>query len=613
MNNLRTAVITLVLTLVILLPSLPIGRAQNGANQVTLTSESARALPAQDVQVGRAGVVQLSTKQIPEAPASLPLFKLSNQKPPTDFVQEALRLSAPEYKKLAPLAENQQLTGKEGRIPSEIVGAFADGQLAAYVNLRTGDAEMYPSLTRQKPIAATAASETSERAASLAEKIFRRPDVLQQDATQVTFEKPRPLLGESARKGENSDSVKSSDSELYLTYVPVRRSIDNHFVYGPGSRALLAVGNDGSVQGFVRRWKTAVASGQTRETRSRDQVAESIRAQFQYLARSAEVEILSVELAYYDGNRDYLQPVYRFTSRLRQIQSRTVTEPKPTNRRVDDDFVVGYLPIGKQLESLPSLLAPTTSNPNTPPRRPTYSKPEPDDPTVGRYVVRNDDSNWVADANEFWSGLTTFFGSGLFTNSQYYWAYPFEFDTSEAAFVNTVNVALTEVHGDWWYFTTYQNWGDGVDITAIPASRGYGAANGGQLDYWIIHSCEVVPSPADAPCATDSRQWWTPWFRIFRGLHTVVGYRTIMWIDDDVGGPYGVSLRFGAPVVSAWFNATNSAAGYQGNPTYQAHCGNSPPMGRPSTVSFCGRENDSVYNTAALPAASCLVNYWQPN
>ncbi|PYX87110.1 MAG: hypothetical protein DMG67_19925 [Acidobacteria bacterium] len=117
----------------------------------------------------------------------------------------------------------------------------------------------------------------------------------------------------------------------------------------------------------------------------------------------------------------------------------------------------------------------------------------------------------------------------------------------------------------------------------------------------------------DAPCASDSRPWWHPWFNVFKGLHTVVGYRTIMYIDDDVGGPYGVNLRFGAPVVSAWFNATLSAPDYFFRPTAGAHCGNSPPMGKPSTVSVCGRQNDWVYDTSALPPAGCLINFWQPN
>lgn len=182
-------------------------------------------------------------------------------------------------------------------------------------------------------------------------------------------------------------------------------------------------------------------------------------------------------------------------------------------------------------------------------------------------MVRNDDPDWVNDANEFWDGLTSFGGGGLFTNSQYFWAFPFEFTSSEGAFVNSVQVALNEVHGNWWFFTTLQNNADGVDITAIPASQGYGAANHGNLAYWILHSCEVIPAAMDAPCpprspAPDGRAWWTPWFNIFQGLHSAIGYRMIMYIDDDVGGPYGQNLRLGAPAVSAWFNATLSSSDY---------------------------------------------------
>lgn len=557
------------------------------------------------------GKINFSPRQIPAAPTSLPVLRLAPQKPPLDFLQGILRGAAPNAKPLAPLSENPQLNGTEGRIPAEIVGAFDEGHLAAYADTKSGDAEVFPSLTRQKPIEAGQEGPELERAMGLARETFARQDILQKDATQFSLEKPRPLYGETAEQSETGGQPKTSSRGLYLTYVSARRSVNRYFVYGPGSRALVVAGNDGSIQGFVRHWKTGTVSAEARETRTRPQVAEAILAQLTPASRFAEVTVMNVEIAYYDGNRDYIQPVYRFTARIHEMMPAEggPTRPSP----VDDDFVVGYVPIGTAPEPLPSLSVRPTTIPAEP-KKPVQSPAKaPGDPTVGRYVVRNDDPNWVAEANEFWSGLSSFFGGALFTNSQYYWAYPFEFNTSEAAYVNSVNIAINQVHGNWWYFTTRSNCCDGVDITTIPVSEGYGTANGGHLSYWILHSCEVVPSAADAPCPTDSRPWWTPWFNIFRGLHTVVGYRTIMWIDDDVSGPYGSALRFGAPVVSAWFNATTSAAGYQGNPTYLAHCGNSPPMGRPSTVSSCGRENDWVYDTSALPAANCLINFWQPD
>jgi Family of unknown function (DUF6345) len=100
---------------------------------------------------------------------------------------------------------------------------------------------------------------------------------------------------------------------------------------------------------------------------------------------------------------------------------------------------------------------------------------------------------------------------------------------------------------------------------------------------------------------------------MFKGMHTVAGYRTVMWIDDSVGLPFGLNQRMGVPVISAWFNALNSASAYNPDATLEAHCGNSPPMGRPSAVTVCGHSNDTIFNQASIPVANCLTIFWQPN
>jgi hypothetical protein len=69
---------------------------------------------------------------------------------------------------------------------------------------------------------------------------------------------------------------------------------------------------------------------------------------------------------------------------------------------------------------------------------------------------------------------------------------------------------------------------------------------GNSLGYWIIHSCEVLPTQTDESTSFDV--WWN----IFQGLHAVAGYRTEMWISDGATGPFGFSIGLGAPVVSAW-------------------------------------------------------------
>ena len=48
------------------------------------------------------GKIQLSVTQIPKAPASLPVLRLTAQKPPTEFVQETLRRKDPKAEKLVP-------------------------------------------------------------------------------------------------------------------------------------------------------------------------------------------------------------------------------------------------------------------------------------------------------------------------------------------------------------------------------------------------------------------------------------------------------------------------------------------------------------------------------
>jgi len=307
-------------------------------------------------------------------------------------------------------------------------------------------------------------------------------------------------------------------------------------------------------------------------------------------------------------------------------------------KQADDDLIALYAPYGN------APLSPTLTSPGEQPREASQNRgalvpPETTvaagDPTVGRYVVRNDDAGWVNDANGFWNGLTSSGGGSLFTNSQYFWAQPWEFTSNAPSFIDSVQVGEVEAHGDWWFFTTYQDWGDGVNLDTNPApGGGYGQVNHGKLNHFILHGCEIVPSAAEAPCpagmpTTDNRPWYDPWFRIFQGVHVAVGYRTIMYINDSVGGPFGTSLRNSQSVITAWSHALLTAGDYQSKPRTIAHCGanpakklepgdscpsNSTPgclvMGEPSAVTVCGHSNDTIFDQSAIPAASCLTNYW---
>jgi len=250
---------------------------------------------------------------------------------------------------------------------------------------------------------------------------------------------------------------------------------------------------------------------------------------------------------------------------------------------------------------------------------------------LGRYVVRNDSLAWVNNANNFLSSLQNpngIFGDNFgsifnslgpqanLINSQYFWAYPFEFTTRKNSFVNSVHVAETEVHGNWHLFTTFKNFGDVVQLSDIP-SDGYGGGAGGNLAYWIIHSCEVIPTPTDYS-VTDRPIAFDDWFRIFNGMHAVVGYRTEMWIADKVMPTFGSFISLGAPFVSSWLQAVHDdTSDYLTNGQAQLYLdGNrhiEEPMGRPSAVVVCEHEDDTVLNVENLGRSSCLTEFWYGN
>ena len=141
-------------------------------------------------------------------------------------------------------------------------------------------------------------------------------------------------------------------------------------------------------------------------------------------------------------------------------------------------------------------------------------------------------------------------------------------------------------------------------------SPGFGGSANGNLDYWIIHSCEVVPSPSDTAA------WPNPWWNIFGGLHAVLGYRTIMYIGDGAGQPFGYQLMLGAPVVSAWHEHSHESGRLRKSPGVAWAGGRArdrqadgPPVGhyrdRPLGC-------DTAYNTSNLGRAGSLTIFWFP-
>ncbi|WP_158822082.1 DUF6345 domain-containing protein [Granulicella sp. S156] len=541
------------------------------------------------------GKVIFPAALIPTVPSSLQVVKLTVQPPPETFLRASLAKTGVKADDIQPLAHSALPELKAA--PETSVGLVQEDRLIASWDTQTGESQILPQLDKLPAVTyAGAKDEHLTQALTLARQIFASSEILPRDVTQYTLGVPRPVVGSTAQLVSSGGKPTVSDVKLYLTYVAVSRTVSGYKVYGTGSHAAVAIGTDGSLYGLVNRWKAGSFASTLTERRSKAQIQAALLAVLKPLTSNSNVEVISVEVAYVDDNLAAMTPVYRVVSRLHPLPS-AGANPQLLQ---STDYVATYMAYGNG--QLPAELVPGSGPaPSSAPANHSaldQAVVPAGDPTVGRYVVRDAQSGFVSEANGFWDGLQSSHNAGQFTNSQYYWAEPFIYTTDEQSFVNNVNVALTEAHGAPWLFTTESNCCDVVNINDIPATEGYGAANHGKLDYWIIHSCEVVPS------AEDNAEWWTPWFKVFQGLHAVMGSRTDMLFDGGaVNQPFGQNIGNGASVVSAWFNATLSY--------YPAS--EQPPTDRPSAVTVCGHEPDTVFNTAALPAASCLTNYWQPN
>jgi len=571
--------------------------------QIAYSQVNKPTLSQVNMRAASGGQVNFPVSMIPKIPATLPTVKLTAQAPPEAFLRETLSRKGVDLKLIQPLSRTPLLSTRTA--PAQLVGVVEENTLHAYWNQQTGEAEILPQIEKIRGIRFAGAGDAHlAQAVTLARQTFARADFFPNDATKFTVGEARPLVGSTAEQNAAGGAPKISETQLFLTYVPVTRTVQGYSVFGSGSRAAIAVGPEGNIQGVVRRWKMGNLSANLTERRTAAQIHDEIVKRLTPLTSNSDVSVQGVEIAYYDNGGDTMIPVIRATVKLHPHASPGANAAVMAS----DDWLAIYLAYGGG--SLPAELTPGAGpQPGAAPKQNAsieHAEVAEGDPIVGMYVVRDapaassgsgESAGFVAESNGFWSGLESSSGAHQFTLAQYYWAIPQLYTTWEASYVNNVNIALTEAHGANWLFTTESNCCDVVNIATIPASEGYGAANHGKLDYWIIHSCDVVPSAADVT------NWYGAWWNIFKGLHAVMGARTSMMFDGGaVNKQVGQSIGNGAGVVPSWFNATMS----------YAHSQNSS-LDRPSAVMVCGHWGDTAYNTTALPAATCLQNFWQPN
>jgi|GEM_PF-362024 hypothetical protein len=224
------------------------------------------------------------------------------------------------------------------------------------------------------------------------------------------------------------------------------------------------------------------------------------------------------------------------------------------------------------------------------------------DREIGGYVDRAED-RFVRNVWNFvknFQGWKTI-GGNRYQEVQYYWAEPFEFNTSHQSFLDKMDLAYVAGHGSAYYIQTNKSTSTGVDLRNCP---GYGdLVNGGDLEFLIIESCSTVAS------APEASNWWSPWGNsIFKGLHQLVGFRTISWSDNGIPNRFAQKLKANGCVWQSWFQAVNEERAYSS----YSEDGVAYP-GYASTILYVSTENDRLGGYAADPAGGSagMKTWWQ--
>jgi hypothetical protein len=544
--------------------------------------------------------IQFDAHIIPQITQELPIFSLGSPAVvPQTLLHQFINNTAP----------GAQLKSGNG-------GQYAhDGdRLVALVNETTGETKIFPSFGKLKP------SEFINT--NLAFEYMKNEQMFPRDDTNFVVTAGSSLLGSTYH---NSSSP--TPPMTYLAHAWVQRNVaagnQQYPVCGEGSKASFGFAADGTVHSLSHLWKPAKHTGQTVSSITTDAVYQSINQQLESVTGAGFLTVHNVDVCFYDSGSNFLQPVYRFSATL-DANSTNLTN-------IATAAIQGFIPLGaSHPEAVPQLI---TSTP-----RPAPANPSPAQPTsnstisrrqrfnvpikVGRYIDRNlpgsNYNQWYLNSWNFLDGLRgsqNLFGFNLaeFIDSQYLWAYPYQFTSEKQSYVNNVHIADTEVHGNWHEFWTLYNTGDLVYLSDIPSS-GYGPGAGGSLAYWILHSCEVIPTPTDYSAA-NQHEAWDVWWNVFNGLHAVVGYRTEMWIADTVMGPFGSAIGLGAAVVPTWLQTvhddTQNYVPVQTDNENPNHI--QEPYGRAAAIAVCGHEDDIVIDVENLGRPGCLTMWWYNN
>lgn len=418
--------------------------------------------------------------------------------------------------------------------------------------------------------------------------------IIPTDASRFAAKKVVTLSSAELKYGEHNSSQEKLQTVLF------QRTLGGKAVMGKGSQISVDLGTNGNIEGFQRNWNQLVPTTIKGQLRTSKEVFDKIEGILKKeIKGNVEVQVDKPRLVYFGDDRKYVQPAYVFSAKISPPKSEAVSY---------------YFGVVEALRNPPEPAVLTkritkTSSPSAPLAMKKIMKkkstpPPPGDPYIGRYVQRWDSVHWVHDANDFKWGLNVgcmFVGRcGLLDYRQYYWSEPRMFTTQDNYFADRMHVALVEGHGNHWLFCC----SGGHRVYLNSASHpGYGGHAGGRMTYIIYKSCSVIPAPPEK-----GSHWPDPWWRIFKGLRQAIGFRTTMYINDNISDNFGFWIGKNCRVLDSWFYSTNRNSSYRWNRFWGKHV-----TGYGAVVMIPGQEGAGIYHTSRVaPATSTgLRMYWQ--
>ncbi|HET7537612.1 MAG TPA: DUF6345 domain-containing protein, partial [Candidatus Didemnitutus sp.] len=423
-----------------------------------------------------------------------------------------------------------------------------------------------------------------------AQGLVRQYELVPDDGSEVA---PKKIVTRS--RTEMAPDKRATTVDVLQT-VLFERTLDKHPMMGKGSQLTVDLANGGEIVGFTLTWNPVVRSSVKAEFLKETEIYAAIEAQIKQRVRGVKLAtVKKAYLVYYSDDGKFVTPAYAYTAVL--------TSPGVKQRA----FFAGVVAAVRNPPE-PLVRQRKESEPPAPihERPAKETPPADDDPTVGRYVVRDDSWDWVDDANDFKNGLNAGHPSSYpaITFGDYYWDYPFCWTTNANSFVNKWNIALMEGHGANWLFSTEKNCCDLVDLNAS-TQPAYGNHAGSSMRFLILKGCSIIPAPPDRS------DWDAPWWRIFRGLRQAVGFRTEMYIDDNISDDFGGYIARNCQVIPSFFSATDNCSSYQ----WERFWGISGDeiYGYGSVITIPGCDTNGIYRITAAAAANSagLTIWWQ--